>query len=398
MQRLNGKDLPGISPLVQQVIDEAAAEAGGQRFKTAQAVLGLSQLFTKHRTALTRGYLKDEASSAAYIQYFLPVNLCKIQLLLDEMAPVEQATGRVSILDLGSGPGTGALAVLDWWHRNQPATENSLSVVAVDHVENTLRQAEHLWKRYCRTAGNDRAKLLTARRDLERPLNTRWPEAVKQGVPYDVIVLANCLNELHTDAPDAIVARTELVVDALSLLAPHGTMMIVEPALRQTSRALHLVRDRLLQEKRCTVYSPCLHERGCPALVNPSDWCHEERLWDPPRTIHDIDQDVGFIKDALKFSYLLLRKDGRTIAPRHSEMFRVVSELRILKGDTRAWLCNEMGRPEVGRLDRLRSETNAAWDQCRRGTIVKIEGLKRKGKTTLERIEDTATVEIVRPA
>src|SRR5262249_12961620 len=120
--------------------------------------------------------------------------------------------------------------------------------------------------------------------------------------------------------------------------------------------------------------------------------------WDPPLTIQAIDQDVGFIKDALKFSYLLLRKDGRTIVPRHPEIFRVVSELRILKGDTRAWLCNELGRPDVGRLDRLMAEANAAWDQCQRGTIVKIEGLKRRGRTTLERIENNAAVEIVRPA
>ncbi|HSS30213.1 MAG TPA: hypothetical protein VLL06_04270, partial [Nitrospiraceae bacterium] len=76
----------------------------------------------------------------------------------------------------------------------------------------------------------------------------------------------------------------------------------------------------------------------------------------------------------------------------------VVSELRELKGDTRAWLCNELGRSEVGRLDRAESETNAAWDHCRRGTIVRIEGLKRKEGATLERIPTEGTVEMIRPA
>jgi hypothetical protein len=182
----------------------------------------------------------------------------------------------------------------------------------------------------------------------------------------------------------------------LSRLAPHGTMIIVEPALRETSRALHQVRDRLLQTGSCTVYSPCLHEKNCPALVDPDDWCHEERPWDPPACIKEIDEEVGFVKDALKLSYLLLRKDGRTIAPRGRETFRVVSELRVLKGDKRAWLCNELGRSEVGRLDRAKSTTNAAWEECQRGTIVRIEGVKRKEGATLGRIPEDATVEIIR--
>jgi len=177
--------------------------------------------------------------------------------------------------------------------------------------------------------------------------------------------------------------------------------MIVEPALRETSRALHQLRDRLLQEKRCTVYSPCLHEKSCPALVNPDDWCHEERAWEPPSAIQEMDEVVGFIKDALKFSYLLLRKDGNTIVERRSDIYRVVSELRELKGEKRAWLCNEQGRQEVGRQDRLTSPQNTDLDRWHRGAIVQIERIVRKeraGKvSSLGRIEQDAAVQIIRP-
>ena len=178
--------------------------------------------------------------------------------------------------------------------------------------------------------------------------------------------------------------------------------MIVEPALRETSRALHQVRDRILQEKRCTVYSPCLHENCCPALVNPYDWCHEERAWEPPVSIQEIDDEVGFIKDALKFSYLLLRKDGKTIVERRLDVYRVVSELRNLKGEKRAWLCNEQGRQEIGRQDRLVSSQNAAFDAWHRGAIVQIERIARKEKggkvSMLGRIEQDAAVKMVRSA
>jgi len=177
-------------------------------------------------------------------------------------------------------------------------------------------------------------------------------------------------------------------------------MMLVEPALRETSRALHQVRDRLLQEQRCTIYSPCLHERNCPALVNPDDWCHEERPWDVPASILEIDQEVGFIKDALKFSYLLLRIDGRTIVGRQPDVYRVVSELREFKGEKRAWLCNELGRQDVGRLDRNASSENAAVDDWHRGAIVQIERIvhrERDGKrSTVGRVESDSAVQIIR--
>ena len=96
-----------------------------------------------------------------------------------------------------------------------------------------------------------------------------------------------------------------------------------------------------------------------------------------------IDREVGLIKDALKFSYVILRKDGRTIVPRAADRYRVVSELREMKGEKRVWLCNETGRPEVGRQDRLRSETNATVDDWHRGAIVRISEIvrkKRKGR------------------
>jgi ribosomal protein RSM22 (predicted rRNA methylase) len=216
------------------------------------------------------------------------------------------------------------------------------------------------------------------------------------------MIMANCLNELFPASIDAPAERAAVVAQLLPFLAPHGTVMIVEPALRQTARALHHMRDHLLKQGLCTVYSPCLHEGGCPALDHPDDWCHEERPWETPSAIAAIDRDVGFIKDALKFSYLLLRTDGRTIAMRSPQTFRVVSELRKLKGEKRAWLCNETGRPEVGRLDRKASSHNAAVDAWHRGAIVQIERIVRKereGKVSpVGRIESDVVVEIIRHA
>lgn len=346
-------------------------------------------------------YLDEPSNVAAYIAYFMPVNLSKVQVLLEELPPdaLLKEDGRgLRLLDLGSGPGTGSLAVLDWLCQSHPESTGRLSALAVDSSGEALRQAGELWNRYCDEAGISGPRLIGCQANLERPEKAGWRDRAKQEAPFDLILMANCLNELYLDASDPIAARVALLADLLQWLAPDGTLMLLEPALRETARTLHHVRDRLLREKRCTVYSPCLHEQDCPALRHPDDWCHEERAWEAPLSIKDIDEEVGFIKDALKFSYLLLRTDGRTIVPRAPDTFRIVSELRELKGDTRAWVCNELGRSDIGRLDRAESDANAAWSECHRGTIVKIDGLKRKDGATLARIPNEAIVEIIRPA
>lgn len=392
MQRLNAT----ISAPILDAIHELIAWEALSSKQVAEAVGQLSSFFTIERRALNQKYMEDRLLRAGYLQYFLPVNLAKIQLLLDEM-PVLGVDSGFSVLDLGSGPGTGALAVLDWWH--QQRSSHGLCVTAVDGSSEALKQARQLWDRYCQAAGIGEANLQTYEGELERRI---WLEQARQRPSFDLIIIANSLNEIYTDAQDPIQMRAGLVAEALSLLAPHGTVMIMEPALRETSRALHRVRDRLLQGKHCTVYSPCLHDNGCPALVNPTDWCHEERVWEPPAVIQEIDAKVGFIKDALKFSYLLLRKDGRTIIERRADIYRVVSELRHLKGEKRAWLCNEEGRQEIGRQDRLASSANAAFDQWHRGAVVQIERIVRKEKagkvSALGRIEQDALVKFVRSA
>jgi len=383
-----------ISPLVLSTIEHVTKREGLSQKYLSSAVLELSRLFTKERSALSGSYLESPAFAAAYLNYFLPVNLSKIQVLLDEM-PVQQADEIFSVLDIGSGPGTGALTVLDWWHGQ--GSVSGLSVVAVDRSMAAHRQAESLWSKYCRTADVTGTSLQTCKADVER---TGWIKEVEPRAPFHLIILANCLNEIHAEATDPIAMRSRLVTELLALLAPQGTIMIVEPALRETSRALHQVRDRLLQAKCCNIYSPCLHENNCPALVKPDDWCHEERAWEPPASIQEIDGEVGFIKDALKFSYLLLRKDGKTIVERRPDVYRVVSELRELKGEKRAWLCNEQGRQEVGRQDRLVSPENEAFDHWHRGAIVQIEKIARKEKagkvSALGRIEQDAAVQILR--
>jgi ribosomal protein RSM22 (predicted rRNA methylase) len=404
MQPFNEKKPATLSSEILKALAKVSPERVFRGDSLAQAVVNLSRLFTTARPSLSPRYLDDPAHAAAYLSYFLPVNLSKVQVLLDELpneSSLETPDRPMAVLDLGCGPGTGSLALLDWlWHRS-PERVKSLSVLAADSSQASLQDAKRLWEAYCQEVGISGPVLRCVEGNLEHPFKGDLGKQIVRGGPYDLIIIANALNELFSTAADPPVERTAVVGQLLPFLEPHGTIMIVEPALRQTARALHQMRNHLLKRGLCTVYSPCLHEGACPALDHPDDWCHEERPWQTPSAIAVIDREAGFIKDALKFSYLLLRTDGRTIVPRSPQTFRVVSELRELKGEKRAWLCNETGRPEVGRLDRKASSHNAALDSWHRGAIVQIERIVRKereGKVSpVGRIESDVAVEIIRP-
>jgi ribosomal protein RSM22 (predicted rRNA methylase) len=153
-----------VSPLLREVIDQLVEKEGTAPKKLAEAVSELSHLFTKGRNQLKQSYLDHRVLRAAYLQYFMPVNLAKVQVLLKEM-PMPQPGTAFSVLDLGSGPGTGALAVLDWWH--QLAMPNPLSMITVDSSGAALGQAKELWDRYCQAASVTKANLLTHEGDLE---------------------------------------------------------------------------------------------------------------------------------------------------------------------------------------------------------------------------------------
>lgn len=369
----------------------------------AEAVTRLSSMFNRGRVVEGLPYLEEPSLRAAYLTYFLPVNLVKGQVLLDEAEPVLalRAGEPFRVLDVGGGPGTGALALLDWVSSRSNEDRQAVECTVIDHSPKALRLCEGLWREYRseRSAAGPR-NLHTIVCDLEKRL-PRGLQADSEQPVYDLILVQNLLSELYLGQTDPIVKRTALVEALLHRLSPQGTLILIEPALRSASRELHLVRDRLLQQGSCTVYSPCLHQHPCPALVRPDDWCHEERGWIRPEWIEQVDRTVGFIKDALKFSYLILRKDGKTLVPRSSDLHRVVSELRVMKGEKRVWWCDETGRPEVGRLDRERSEFNAPFDDWHRGAIVRVSEIvrkERKGRPGMVgRIPASASVEIVRP-
>ncbi len=353
----------------------AAEQASLKALQTLAAdIVRLSQLLTRDRGELPAAYLNDAALRKAYQVYFLPPNRAKVMLALSELSLHPRGMfrkDRLRILDLGSGPGTAVLGTIDFF--SSQVHHPFLEFIAQDQVAENLKEAELLFT----SVRQDYAGVST----LTTVHSTIDKVEGRLAGQYDIILLSNLLNELYAHDASKLGRRTELLTHLLrTFLTPDGSCIIVEPALQETSRDLLLLRDAL-REKAFTVYAPCLRPGPCPALLNPKDWCHEDLPWEAPPLIRSLDKLTGLRKDALKFSYLVLRRDEIALSDVFgAEAFRVVSEPLISKGKAERYICGAAGRKLIIRLDKDRSPENQAYSGLRRGDIVAFDGLRDEGK------------------
>jgi SAM-dependent methyltransferase len=200
-------------------------------------VTKLSRGLTRERELAGARYFEDPQLLGAYLLLYWPVSYGQAQALLPEIGG---PLGRV--LDVGSGPGPLALAALD---------HGAGATTAIDRSPAAL----------------DVGKALAKARGVTLATERWQPADPIPGGPFDTILVGHLLNELFGDDIDR---RVKLLQALLARLTPGGCLVVIEPALRETSRALLSVRDRLVAGG-ATVRAPCLFRGDCPALARESD-------------------------------------------------------------------------------------------------------------------------------
>jgi hypothetical protein len=294
------------------------------------------------RELVGTGYLGDAELRQEYTEEIAPRTGAALAKVLDELfgrgpadrAPDAAGAFRPRVLDLGAGTGAAGDAARAFFGA---ATE----VIAVDRI--------------------------AAPGVITSDLAAAGPMPGVTG-RFDLIIAAHLLNELFLPRPveQRVTARaTRIVAWCESLLAPGGTFIVLEPALRETSRQLLAVRDQLLVAG-LHVIAPCLWQGPCPALARERDWCHDAAPAEPT--------SVGGKRSArVDFSYLALRREP---APANDDLtlFRIVSDPLVEKGRLRLFGCGPAGRNALVRLDRHHSLANQAFDDLARGDLAHIRG------------------------
>ncbi|HVZ71765.1 MAG TPA: small ribosomal subunit Rsm22 family protein [Polyangia bacterium] len=268
-------------------------------------------------------YLADAGLRREYADEIAPRTTAALGKILDEVYAEAPAPTRA--LDLGAGTGAAGATL-------RARFGAALEVVAVDRV---------------RAPG-----IVVIDLELEREL----PRDLGR---FDLVVAAHVLNELfgRRDEATRVAERAARVLAWARALAPGGTLILVEPALRETSRALLAVRDRVLAAG-LHVVAPCFFTGPCPALARERDWCHDAaKVPSSPR---------------VDFSWLALRPSPPPA--RLGEPLRVVSDALVEKGRLKIFACGAGGRGAYVRLDRAASEANADFARLERGDVFAFEG------------------------
>jgi SAM-dependent methyltransferase len=349
-------------------LDEVAAATGLDVPRIADEVRALSEAYNSGAFARAR----TKGALAARLAFFFGRDLPKSGAAVRELLAhrkLAMPEGRaLRVLDIGTGLGASTWGLAR--ALSVTGAEGTVAATFVDEDEAALRIA----------------RVLADARRAEGAVKVEVDD-VRAGV-YDVVLVGQSLGEMIPNGHEDEQARfLGGLIDRS--LAPDGSLVVIEPALRERTRRLHRVRDLLVARGGVTVFAPCLHARPCPALADESAWCHEDLPIDLPPRLATLARAAGLRWQGLTFSYLVLRKDGATlrdaIGAAHS--YRVVSLPIVTKGKRELWLCADGVRRKLARLDRDRPAARAtdAWANAERGDVLVLDEEPAKEATRLTR-------------
>ncbi|MDD1665893.1 MAG: small ribosomal subunit Rsm22 family protein [Methanomicrobiales archaeon] len=251
----------------------------------------------------------------AYLAYQAPVVLVQFEHILHEMAVDGLLKDRMRVLDIGSGPGTVPLAIIDTWSRLSPG---EVRISALERETENLEAFRSIVPAFASRTPSVR---------IDEPIQEDLMSVDPDNLPreMDLIVFGTVLNELRKIPVET---KAALVEKISGTLAGDGTVVIMEPADLENSLALRkLVTE--LSRRGMTLYAPCTH-------LWSTD-CRPDRCWtfrdgpaiSPPRLMSRLASSADgyrYRNTDIKFSYAILRKDHRT-----REAYRIPRGMKALR-------------------------------------------------------------------
>jgi ribosomal protein RSM22 (predicted rRNA methylase) len=351
---------------LEQAVLAAAREVVGDAPLAAsalhRAVIDRSERYTSDRERLARP-IDRTADLAARAAFFTIADAIKIAIPIGELRAVLPAR-RLRVVDLGAGCAAMGLGLV--------ASGLELDYTAFDRDGDALKIGERALRAYAPAC----------------TVTTRACDVTKEPIPAaDLVVIGTLLNELP------VAARIPLVERALAAITDDGAVIIIEPALRDTTRALHELRDAMIA-RGTHVFAPCTRRGApCPMLANPDDWCHEDRLVKLPPHTAEVARVTHLRDGGLKFSYLVLRRAATSLVEAGGAAWRVVNTPTSPKGRFELLGCSDLGHVPIRLLRRNRSDANRATERARRGNVLVIADTPSE-----QRLEIVGAVDVIDPS
>jgi ribosomal protein RSM22 (predicted rRNA methylase) len=367
--------------------------------KLGSKVAELSRAYNAGEAEGRRTKLPLEARIAFSFPRDVPKGAAAVRELVASRVLAMPADRPLRVMDLGAGVGA-----MTWGIVRALAASGAtgrVEAVLADEDEEVLKAAGAI-ARAARSIVGASPIDVSVTTQVER-LGSARPASAARTSLQDVVILGQVLSEIdpRSDESERIEAQSALVAHLLdTVVAPHGSLVIVEPALRERTRHLHAVRDRLLERGAARVFAPCLHGSACPMLALEGEWCHEDLAVDLPPWIAPLARAAGLRWQGLTFSYLVLRKEVGSsavrLAPESGRVrFRSVSDLLRTKGKAELFICGEDGmRRRIRRLDRDEVHgTGVPFLDLRRGDIVTLSSAAPSVSDDVTRAPDAGMLE-----
>ena len=240
-------------------------------------------------------------SVLAYLAYHFPVYFVQAKHLLAMLARDGLLKPSMNILDIGTGPGVFPLAVADFYAKACPG---KAAVYSIERSEEH-REAFLFLRERCTTKGAAASIKPPIAMDILNPDPEKVPGKI------DLMVFSNVLNELPGGNPES---ASRIVAYFAERLAPDGSILVTEPADEENATRMRLISASLARQG-LSLFSPCSFLWGTKCNA-PRCWSFESA---PPirltRLMEALAQDTEGFRYAntdIKYSYAVLRKDGRT--------------------------------------------------------------------------------------
>lgn len=332
----------------------------------------LQRGLTGDRTLVGKSYMDDPGMLAAYLGYYWPASRAQCLAVLDRLDFLRSLNGDArsesparTLIDVGSGPGPVASAF---------ASRGTVRLSLLDQSPAALALAREKLAP---------GKVSTHSLDVRNP----DPDRIEYWGQADCVSFGHSLNELWAGESGRIELRADLLTRYAEALIPGGYILVIEPALLETSRDLLAVRN-LLVSRGWRVTGPCPGRESlpCPALAaGPAHTCHETARWSMPEETARLARSLGLDREWLKMTWFALKPplvpvegpaSGEGNSGPQNGLFRVVSDPMLNKGGrVRKLLCGASGRfPLSAAAISGRDSGFQDYDRLERGDFIAVTG------------------------
>ncbi len=314
--------LPAL--LEEGIAESLKALPSSQWVRAAQS---LSLRYRADRAGSPKPLARGSEAILGYAALILPATYAQLWGAMAATSARVPGWKPISVLDIGSGPGTALWAAVSHWPGLQ-------TLVAWEREEAFIELGQQLARPHPQLSRTEWRRVT---------LGSALPPTPAE---YDLIVIGHVLNELQPDLQREVVR--------LAWEMCRGVLLIVEPGTSAAFPVVQAARAFLLEQGAETL-APCTHDAPCPLL---NDWCHFPQRLNRPTFQRRAKGAVAGWEES-KFSYTAMARFGSD----KPAWGRLIHQPNVQKGQVALTISSRDGivRPVIAKRNREAFKVASEW-------------------------------------